>query len=71
MNPSHLFPFSAFKDPRLTGRPKSLQETMSAFFASGKRETNGGIVFTHGQQWTEQRRSANKHLYIITLFTNK
>ena len=53
---------SAFKDSRFTGRPRSLQESMSAFFASKKNEKNGGIVFTHGQQWTEQRRFALKTL---------
>lgn len=53
---------SAFKDSRFTGRPRSLQKVMSAFFASSPGEDNGGIVFTHGQQWTEQRRFALKTL---------
>lgn len=40
---------STFKDNRFTGRPRSLQQAMSAFFASKPRERNGGIVFTHGE----------------------
>lgn len=31
---------------------------MSAFFASSPHEKNGGIVFTAGSQWSEQRRFA-------------
>ena len=50
--------FSAFKDPRFSGRPKALQTVMSEFFASGPHEKNGGIVFTAGTQWEEQRRFA-------------
>ena len=53
---------TAFKDSRFTGRPQALQTVMSAFFASSPNEPNGGIVFTHGQQWTEQRRFALKTL---------
>ncbi|TRY81001.1 hypothetical protein TCAL_13811 [Tigriopus californicus] len=52
----------AFKDKRFTGRPKALTETMTAFFASHPGEKNGGIVFSHGDQWTEQRRFALKTL---------
>ncbi len=36
---------------------------MSAFFASSKsNETNGGIVFSHGKEWMEQRRFSLKTL---------
>ena len=35
---------------------------MAAFFASTPGEANGGIVFTAGHQWTEQRRFALKTL---------
>ena len=35
---------------------------MAAFFASKPDEANAGIVFTHGKQWTEQRRFALKTL---------
>lgn len=35
---------------------------MSAFFASTPREKNAGIVFTHGDQWSEQRRFALRTL---------
>ena len=53
---------NAFKDSRFTGRPKSLQTVMSAFFSSSPNESNAGIVFTDGHQWTEQRRFAFKTL---------
>nr|APH81375.1 cytochrome P450 CYP3033A1 [Tigriopus kingsejongensis] len=53
---------NAFKDKRFTGRPKALTETMTAFFASHPGEKGGGIVFSEGEQWSEQRRFALKTL---------
>ena len=45
--------YSAFKDPRFSGRPRALQKVMSALFASSSvggtsnEEKNGGIVFRY------------------------
>ena len=57
-----------FKDDRFTGRPKNLRTIMTAFFASNEAEVDrkgdlsGGIVFSHGAEWREQRRFALKTL---------
>ena len=59
---------SAFKDDRVTGRPKNLRTIMGAFFSSnsseedGGRLGSGGIVFSHGAEWREQRRFALRNL---------
>ena len=59
---------SAFKDDRVTGRPKNLRTIMGAFFSSnsseedGERLGSGGIVFSHGAEWREQRRFALRNL---------
>ena len=61
----------SFKDDKFTGRPKNLQTIMAAFFASGSSYSNGGaategtgggIVFSHGAEWREQRRFALRNL---------
>ena len=58
-----IFPHSAFKDDRFTGRPKNLQTIMTAFFASSNKGLNSnGIVFSHGHMWQEQRRFALRTL---------
>lgn len=54
---------AAFKDDRFCGRPANLQEIFSAFFSSGPGETStGGIVFSHGENWRQQRKFAMKTL---------
>ena len=53
----------AFKDDRFCGRPANLQEVFSAFFTKDKNEkSSGGIVFSHGDHWREQRRFAMRTL---------
>ena len=53
----------AFKDDRFCGRPSNLQEIFSAFFRSGAEEkSTGGIVFSHGEYWREQRKFSMKTL---------
>jgi len=53
----------AFKDDRFSGRPSNLQEVFSAFFTKDKNEkSSGGIVFSHGDHWREQRRFAMRTL---------
>ena len=53
----------AFKDDRFCGRPANLQEVFSAFFKKDKNEkSSGGIVFSHGDHWREQRRFAMRTL---------
>jgi cytochrome P450 len=53
----------AFKDDRFCGRPANLQEIFAAFFSSGRGEkSTGGIVFSHGEYWREQRKFAMKTL---------
>jgi len=53
----------AFKDDRFCGRPSNLQEVFSAFFTKDKNEkSSGGIVFSHGDHWREQRRFAMRTL---------
>merc|ERR1719315_323489 len=52
-----------FKDDRFSGRPSNLQEVFSAFFTKDKNEkSSGGIVFSHGDHWREQRRFAMRTL---------
>jgi len=55
----------AFKDDRFCGRPSNLQEIFAAFFSSGAaaaERSTGGIVFSHGEFWREQRKFAMKTL---------
>ena len=53
----------AFKDYRFCGRPTNLQKVFSAFFTKNKNEnSSGGIVFSHGDHWREQRRFAIRTL---------
>merc|ERR1719228_909536 len=53
----------AFKDDRFCGRPSNLQEVFAAFFTKDKNEkSSGGIVFSHGDHWREQRRFAVRTL---------
>ena len=53
----------AFKDDRFCGRPSNLQEVFAAFFTADKNEkSSGGIVFSHGDHWREQRRFAMRTL---------
>ena len=53
----------AFKDDRFCGRPSNLQEVFAAFFTKDKNEkSSGGIVFSHGDHWREQRRFAMRTL---------
>lgn len=52
----------AFKDDRFCGRPANLQEIFAAFFAVGAEKSTGGIVFSHGDFWREQRKFAMKTL---------
>ena len=51
-----------FKDDRYSGRPENLQEVFSAFFGKGKEKSTGGIVFSHGDHWKEQRKFASRTL---------
>ena len=53
----------AFKDDRFCGRPRQLQDVFHALFKSDEKETStGGIVFSAGEHWREQRRFAMKTL---------
>ena len=51
-----------FKDDRFSGRPSNLQEVFSAFFGKGNEKSTGGIVFSHGGHWKEQRKFASRTL---------
>ena len=51
-----------FKDDRFSGRPSNLQEVFAAFFGHGKEKSSGGIVFSHGDHWKEQRKFASRTL---------
>ena len=51
-----------FKDDRYSGRPENLQEVFSAFFGKGNEKSTGGIVFSHGAHWKEQRKFASRTL---------
>lgn len=51
-----------FKDDRFSGRPSNLQEVFAAFFGHGKEKSSGGIVFSHGDHWREQRKFASRTL---------
>ncbi len=53
---------TVFKDDRFSGRPSNLQEVFSAFFGQGKEKSTGGIVFSHGDHWREQRKFASRTL---------
>ena len=51
----------AFKDERFCGRPKQLRDVFHALFQSDEKETStGGIAFSAGQHWREQRKFAIK-----------
>merc|ERR1712038_1015920 len=51
----------AFKDERFAGRPQS--SVFRAFFERSAREkTSGGIVFSTGEHWKEQRRFAMSYM---------
>ena len=52
----------AFKEDVYSGRPASLQKVFSAFFSVGNELSSGGIVFSHGEHWKEQRKFATKTL---------
>jgi len=53
----------AFKDDRFAGRPENLSSVFKAYFAKDSQEkTSGGIVFSTGDHWKEQRRFAMKTL---------
>ena len=53
----------AFKDDRFAGRPENMQTVFRAFFERDSREkTTGGIVFSTGEHWKEQRRFAMRTL---------
>ena len=53
----------AFKDDRFCGKPKNLQNAFHALFQKDENETStGGIVFSEGNAWREQRRFAMKTL---------
>ena len=53
----------AFKDDRFCGRPKQLQDVFHALFQSDNKEiSSGGIVFSQGDHWKEQRRFVMKTL---------
>ena len=53
----------AFKDDRFCGRPKNLKDAFHALFQSDEQEkSTGGIVFSEGEYWKEQRRFAMKTL---------
>ena len=53
----------AFKDDRFSGRPSNLQEVFGALFNKDNNEkSSGGIVFSHGDHWREQRRFAVRTL---------
>jgi len=54
----------AFKDERFAGRPQNTQSSVfRAFFERSAREkTSGGIVFSTGEHWKEQRRFAMSYV---------
>ena len=54
----------AFKDERFAGRPQNTQSSVfRAFFErSSLEKTSGGIVFSTGEHWKEQRRFAMRTL---------
>lgn len=53
----------AFNDDRFSGRPENLREIFKAYFARDSEEkTDGGVVFSHGKHWKEQRRFAMRTL---------
>ena len=52
-----------FKDDRFSGRPANLQEVFAAFFGHHAQDKSaGGIVFSHGADWKEQRKFASRTL---------
>ena len=51
----------AFKDDRFCGRPQQLQDVFHALFQSDETEiSSGGVVFSQGDHWREQRRFVMK-----------
>merc|ERR1712158_19249 len=54
----------AFKDERFAGRPQNTQSSVfRAFFErSAVAKTSGGIVFSTGEHWKEQRRFAMSYV---------
>ena len=52
----------AFKEDVFSGRPANLQKVFSAFFSVGNELSTGGIVFSHGDAWKEQRKFASRTL---------
>merc|ERR1711936_1448185 len=47
----------AFKDERFCGRPKQLRDVFQALFQSDEKEiSSGGLAFSQGPHWREQRR---------------
>ena len=53
----------AFKDDRFCGRPQQLQDVFHALFQSDETEiSSGGVVFSQGDHWREQRRFVMKTL---------
>merc|ERR1711962_180607 len=53
----------AYKDSRISSRPDNLEEIFTAYFATNMHEQiSGGIAFSHGETWREQRRFSMKTL---------
>merc|ERR1712088_1152311 len=57
----------AFKDERFAGRPQNTQSSVfRAFFErSAQEKTSGGIVFSTGEHWKEQRRFAMSYMSYV------
>merc|ERR1712158_240439 len=52
----------AFKDERFAGRPQNTQSSVFRAFFERSAKTSGGIVFSTGEQWKEQRRFAMSYM---------